>query len=71
MGPQLTVKLAEQTLIIVLANRALTVELLHHSDSSSQNAAASYQRKLVVYALRPSISRKNNCWDNACIERFF
>jgi transposase InsO family protein len=34
-------------------------------------AAASYQRILDGYGLIPSMSRKGNCWDNACVESFF
>jgi putative transposase len=71
MGQRLTVELAEQALTMALANRAPTVGLLHHSDRDSQYAATSYQRMLAAYGLRPSMSRKGNCWDNACVESFF
>ena len=30
-----------------------------------------YQRQLRDQGLTPSMSRKGNCWDNACIESFF
>jgi transposase InsO family protein len=68
MGQQLTVELA---LTMALANRAPTAGLLHHSDRGSQSAATSYQRILAAYGLRPSMSRKGNCGDNACVESFF
>ena len=42
-----------------------------HSDRGSQYAATSYQQLLDVHGLRPSMSRKGNCWDNACVESFF
>ena len=71
MGQRLTVELAEQALTMALANRAPTAGLLHHSDRGSQYAATSYQRILAAYGLRPSMSRKGNCWDNACVESFF
>ena len=71
MGPRLTVDLAEQALTMALANRAPTAGLLHHSDRGSQYAATSYQRVLTGYGLIPSMSRKGNCWDNACVESFF
>ena len=71
MGCWLTVELAEQALTMALANRAPTVGLLHHSDRGSQYAATSYQRLLDAYGLIPSMSRKGNCWDNACVESFF
>jgi len=71
MGQQLTVDLAERALTMALANRAPGVGLLHHSDRGSQYAATSYQCLLHAYGLHPSMSRKGNCWDNACVESFF
>jgi putative transposase len=71
MGQRLTVDLAEQALRMALANRAPTAGLLHHSDRGSQYAATSYQRLLDEYGLIPSMSRKGNCWDNACVESCF
>ena len=71
MGQRLTVELAEQALTMALANRVPTAGLLHHSDRSSQYAAMSYQRVLNGYGFIPSMSRKGNCWDNACVESFF
>jgi transposase InsO family protein len=26
---------------------------------------------LTTHGITPSMSRKGNCWDNACVERFF
>ena len=71
MGQRLTVELAERALTMALANRAPTAGLLHHSDRGSQYAAMSYQRVLNGHGLIPSMSRKGNCWDNACVESFF
>jgi putative transposase len=44
--------------------------VLHHSDRGSQYAAKEYQKKLKEYKMVGSMSRKGNCWDNACIESF-
>ena len=71
MGQRLTVDLAERALTMALANRAPMAGLLHHSDRGSQYAATSYQRVLDAHGLIPSMSRKGNCWDNACVESFF
>ena len=71
MGPRLTGELAEQALTMALVNRRPRAGLLHHSDRGSQYAATSYQRVLDEYGLIPSMSRKGNCWDNACVESFF
>ena len=71
MGQRLTGALAEQALTMAVAKRAPTAGLVHHSDRGSQYAATSYQRLLDEYGLIPSMSRKGNCWDNACVESFF
>jgi transposase InsO family protein len=71
MGHRLTVDLAERALTMALANRAPTAGLLHHSDRGSQYAATSYQRLLDKHGILSSMSRKGNCWDNACVESFF
>ena len=71
MSQRITVELTEQALTMALAKRAPTAGLLHHSDRGSQYAATSYQRVLDEYGLIPSMSRKGNCWDNACVESVF
>jgi putative transposase len=45
-------------------------ELLHHSDRGSQYASIEYQERLKDYGMTGSMSRKGNCYDNACIESF-
>jgi putative transposase len=71
MGHRLTVDLAEQGLTMALANRTPTAGLLHHSDRGSQYAATSYQQLLTTHGITTSMSRRGNCWDNACVESFF
>jgi putative transposase len=44
---------------------------LFHSDRGSQYSAYDYQKKLQAYGLRPSMSGKGNCYDNASVETFF
>ena len=45
--------------------------LIHHSDRGSTYASAAYQKVLLDYGLRPSMSAKGNCYDNAAMESFF
>ena len=71
MGHRLTGELAEQALTMALANRRPGAGLLHHSDRGCQYAATRYQRLLDEHGITPSMSRKGNCWDNACVESFF
>jgi len=70
----------EETLASDIALRALRMAigarrpapgLIHHSDRGSQYAAVEYQALLAAHGMRPSMSRKANCWDNAVAESFF
>ena len=45
--------------------------LIFHSDRGSQYAAYAYQEVLGKYCIGQSMSRKGNCYDNACMESFF
>ena len=44
---------------------------LFHSDRGSQYCSYDYQKKRQAYGLRPSMSGKGNCYDNASVETFF
>lgn len=44
--------------------------LVHHSDRGVQYASKEYQKLLKQYGMIGSMSRKGNCYDNACIESF-
>lgn len=44
--------------------------LIHHSDRGSQYASEEYRNQLIKYNMVGSMSRKGNCYDNACIESF-
>ncbi|MEH6889414.1 IS3 family transposase [Bacillus sp. JJ864] len=44
--------------------------VIHHSDRGVQYASHEYQRLLKKYHMMGSMSRKGNCYDNACIESF-
>jgi transposase InsO family protein len=45
--------------------------LIHHSDRGSQDASKAYQNLLKKHGITASMSRKGNCYDNACMESFF
>ena len=45
--------------------------LIMHSDRGSQYASNAFREKLAEYEMLSSMSRKGNCWDNACAESFF
>jgi putative transposase len=46
-------------------------DCIFHSDRGSQYAAYDYQKRLQKYELKPSMSGKGNCYDNAAVETFF
>ncbi len=71
MGQRLIGELAEDALAMALATRHPRAGLVHHSDRGSQYAATQYQHVLTTHGMIPSMSRKGNCWDNACVESFF
>jgi putative transposase len=44
---------------------------LLHSDQGFQYTSRTFTNQLTEFNMRPSMSRKGNCWDNACMESFF
>ena len=46
-------------------------ELMFHSDRGSRYASEDFQRMLKRLGMVSSMSRKGNCWDNACTESLF
>jgi putative transposase len=46
-------------------------EPMFHSDRGSQYASEDFQRMLKRFGMVSSMSRKGNCWDNACAETLF
>ena len=45
--------------------------LIFHSDRGSQYASKDFRDVLIEYGITSSMSRKGNCWDNACSETLF
>jgi len=45
--------------------------LIFHSDRGSQYASKDYRDALAEYGITASMSRRGNCWDNACSETLF
>lgn len=71
MDRTMTQALTIRALMMAINLRQPEPGLLHHSDRGSQYASAAYQTLLKQHGIRPSMSRKGNCWDNAVMERFF
>jgi len=71
MRETLEAELALSALAMALDTRQPAPGLIHHSDRGVQYACTEYQAVLAAHAMRPSMSRRGNCWDNAVAESFF
>jgi putative transposase len=70
MSERMTKELVLQALKQAYGRQHPDPGLLHHSDRGSQYASFDYQKQLQIYEMVGSMSRKGNCYDNACIESF-
>jgi putative transposase len=70
LGDRMTTDLVLGALNDAFAAKKPGKGLIHHSDRGSQYASAEYRNKLQEYDMTASMSRKGNCYDNACIESF-
>ena len=71
MSPSNDTTLALRALNNAKAARGHTSDLLHHSDRGSPYGSDIYTERLASFHMRPSMSRKGDCWDNAVAESFF
>jgi putative transposase len=71
MGERMTKNLVSQSLFRAVAAKRPAAGLIHHSDRGSQYCATEYQELLKQCEMRPSMSRRGNCFDNASIESFW
>lgn len=68
---RMTRDLVDDALTMALWRRKPAPGLLHHSDRGSQYCALDHQALMQRHGITVSMSRKGNCWDNACTESFF
>ncbi len=69
--PRMTADIVTDALKMAWFRRRPAPGLIHHSDRGSQYASGAFQAQLHEYGMQCSMSRKGNCWDNACSESFF
>lgn len=55
----------------MLKEKGFAKEAILHSDQGTQFTNPGYRMRVKNMGLTQSMSRKGNCWDNACIENFF
>lgn len=66
----LTTSLAVNALIQAIANRSPKKGLIIHTDRGCQFASHTFQNVLIKNGYVSSMSRKGDCYDNACMESF-
>lgn len=71
MGTRMTASLVCDALDMALWRRGFPKEVIVHSDRGSQYCSNAYRNVISSHQLKQSMSRKGNCWDNACVESFF
>jgi putative transposase len=71
MSENIDSQLVQSAMKMALLHRRPDSRLIHHSDRGIQYASEGYQDLLTANKIVRSMSRKGNCWDNACAESFF
>jgi transposase InsO family protein len=71
MSETMEATLVADALKMALARRNFPRDVIVHSDRGSQYASKLFRGLLSQNHLQQSMSRKGNCWDNACAESFF
>ena len=71
MASSMPAELVCSALQMAISHRQPPAGLIVHSDRGCQYASDAHRALLARHALRASMSRKANCWDNAVMERFF
>jgi transposase InsO family protein len=71
VGPTMEESLVLGALEQAVAQRTPAPGLVHHSDRGTQYASHAYRCLLAQHQMVCSMSRRANCWDNACVESFF
>ncbi len=71
MSDRMTLDLVSHALFRAVKNKKPPKGLIHHSDRGSQYCSPKYQKLVMQFGMKASMSRKGNCYDNAPIESFW
>ena len=71
MSWSLDTKLVLDALDMAMRKVGPDAEIIFHSDRGSQYASIAYQNFLKNMNIKPSMSRRGNCYDNAYVESWF
>ena len=64
-------ELAIKALEMAYQQRGCPSGVLFHSDQGSQYGSRAFRQRVWRYRMTQSMSRRGNCWDNACSESLF
>jgi len=71
MGSRMQTSLVLDALTMAVWRRKPNGSVIIHSDQGTQFGSDEFSRWCKDNRLRPSMSRRGNCWDNAVAESFF
>ena len=71
MGTSLATELVTAAFMMAVMRRRPPRGLMFHSDRGTQYASGAFRKSLARHGMLQSMSRKGECWDNACAETFF
>ena len=71
MSERMTTSLVVDAFNMAWTKRDKPKGVIFHSDRGSQYASNEFKSLLSNYGICQSMSRKGDCWDNACAESFF
>lgn len=71
MDAHMETSLIVRALDMAIGNRQPDAGLLHHSDRGCQYTSGDYRQHLAANGITASMSRRGNCYDNACAESFW
>ena len=71
MKSTLAKEIVIDALLMAVWRRRPRSEVIIHSDQGSQFSSDEWQRFCKAHQLKPSMSRRGNCYDNAAVESFF
>jgi transposase InsO family protein len=71
LSNSISVEIVINAIKMACFNRNYPKGVIFHSDRGVQYTCNDFQKILNIYNFNCSMSRKGNCWDNACAESFF
>lgn len=71
MSKRMKAELVCDAMTMALFRRKMPTDVIVHSDRGSQYCSKRFSRLIAKHGLRASMSKRGDCYDNACAETFF